>query len=600
MAERSAGGGQPPNRELASAYSPVVRGYLLAAACYYLLISLSHPFYETGLNLPILESLALAAAGAGLFWWRRLKRQAPSLARLEAAALTINILFLANIVAYQLIHFEPLKLVYFVLLAVAFATSAPSRRVAYACTGAALVSLLLLARRAPGDLVASYGFLSIASAFCAIGMATLMRGAILRELKARLASDALNAKLENELAENRRLQAATQDLAAAAQAANRAKSEFLATISHEIRTPLNGVLGMAQAMDRGDLPEPQRERLGVVLSSARTLIEVVNDVLDISKIEAGKMELAAAPFDLIRFAEATRRLYESLAAEKGVTFGFVVEPSAEGWRHGDEVRLRQVVGNLVSNAVKFTDAGAIEVVVSGSAQGLAFRVRDTGVGIALGQQARIFEKFVQGDATTTRRAGGTGLGLAICRELVTLMGGEIGFESEAGRGTCFTFDVLMPVAAAQEATGLGGGAGDIFGELRVLVVDDNSTNRMVLQTLLSHIGVASETACDGREAVNAWERGAWDAILMDIHMPEMDGLEASREIRAREAATGRPRTPIIAVTASVLAHETEGYFAAGMDSLIAKPIEVRRLMEVIEASLAAPKITATGPAAALA
>ncbi len=257
-----------------------------------------------------------------------------------------------------------------------------------------------------------------------------------------------------------------------------------------------------------------------------------------------------------------------------------------------------MVGNLVSNAVKFTDDGEIEVVVSGTAGGLTFRVRDTGVGIAPAQQARIFEKFVQGDATTTRRAGGTGLGLAICRELVTLMGGEIGFETEAGQGACFAFNVLMPVAAAQEATGSSNRPADISGELRVLVVDDNLTNRTVLQTLLSHIGVVSETACDGREAVAVWELGTWDAILMDIHMPEMDGLEASREIRAREAAIGRPRTPIIAVTASVLAHETERYFAAGMDNLIAKPIEVRRLMEVIEASLAAPQITTTSAAVA--
>ncbi len=588
MAGRSAERRQPPSQELASAYSPVVRAYLLAAACYYVLICISHPFYETGFNLVVLEGLALAAAGAGLVWWRRLKRPAPSLARLEAAALTINSLFLANIATYQVIHFEPLKLVYFVLLAVAFATSAPSRRVAYVSTAAALIALLIMARRAPGDLVASYGFLSLASAFCAIGMATLMRGAILRELKARLASDALNAKLEAELAENRRLQVETQDLAGAAQAANRAKSEFLATISHEIRTPLNGVLGMAQAMDRDKLPAAQRERLTVVLASARTLIGVVNDVLDISKIEAGKMDLAPAPFEVGRFAETTRRLYEGLAGEKGVAFRFLVDPSAEGWRHGDEVRLRQVVGNLVSNAVKFTDVGSIEVRVTGDAQSLAFSVRDTGAGIATQQRAQIFEKFVQGDATTTRRAGGTGLGLAICRELVTLMGGEIGFESELGEGACFAFRVAMPTAAAVETAASAPPAQIPCGDLRVLVVDDNATNRTVLQTLLSHLGVDSETAQDGRQAVAAWAAGSWDAILMDVHMPEMDGLAACRAIRAQEAATGQPRTPIIAVTASVLAHETERYVAAGMDNLLAKPIEVRRLMEVLEASLTAP------------
>jgi signal transduction histidine kinase/ActR/RegA family two-component response regulator len=576
-----------PDGEVAAAYVPVVRGYLIAAACYYCIIAAAHPVYEVGAILVYLDGLAILAAATAFYFWRHLGRAALSLLRLEVAAATINTLFLINVVAYLTVHFEPLKLVYFVLMALVFGTSAPSRRVAYGSVAAAVTGFLMLARDAPGDLIGQYAFVGVAGVFAAIGMSTLMRGAVMRELRARLASDALNRQLQDKLVENERLRTEAQDLVVTAQAANRAKTEFLATISHEIRTPLNGVLGMAQAMAQDAMPDVQRGRLSLVQTSARTLLDVVNDVLDISKIEAGKMELSPAPFSFERFAEAMRRLYGSLAEERGLSFAFEVAPEAAGWRMGDEVRLRQVLSNLISNALKFTDHGGVEVLVTGDARRICVDVTDTGVGIPLERQGQIFEKFVQADSSSTRRVGGTGLGLAICREVVSLMGGAIAFDSAPGIGTRFSFQI--PLEAVEPPLGQPADASpalDAEAALRVLVVDDNPTNRTVLTTLLENLGVASEAVRNGHEAVEAWGIGTWDVILMDIHMPEMDGLDASRLIRAGEAETGRSRTPIVAVTASVLAHETEGYYAAGMDNVIAKPIEVQRLIEVIEQSLA--------------
>jgi CheY-like chemotaxis protein len=412
-----------------------------------------------------------------------------------------------------------------------------------------------------------------------------------RELRARLASDALNRELEAELEENRRLRAEAQALAVEAQTASRVKTEFLETMSHEIRTPLNGVLGMAQAMERDALSAEQRARLAMIHDSGAALLEVINAVLDISRIEAGKMEIVRAPFDLDALADTLRQLYGGLAQDKGLAFVLEVAPEAGGWRDGDGARLRQVLSNLISNAIKFTDTGRVAVRIGGDASTLICAVTDTGVGVPEARRAQIFEKFVQVDGSSTRRTGGSGLGLAICRELVTLMGGQIDLESPAQGGACFSFAAPSPALASPVRSAAVEAPDDpsaADGKLKMLIVDDNATNRVVLQAMLGHMGVACGMARDGREAVAMWEAGPWDAILMDIHMPGMDGLEAGRVIRAREAAEGRARTPILAVTASVLTHETERYLAAGMDGFVAKPIAARRLVVALDAALGGP------------
>jgi signal transduction histidine kinase/ActR/RegA family two-component response regulator len=395
--------------------------------------------------------------------------------------------------------------------------------------------------------------------------------------------DAINAALEQRVADRT---AAAETSALEAETANRAKSQFLANMSHEIRTPLNGVLGMAQLMVRHELTKAQRERLQTIELSAKVLLGVVNDVLDISKIEAGELAIAPTDFSLAEFAERTRRLHGPLAQEKGVGFQLTLDGDGPDIRHGDEVRLRQILGNLISNALKFTAAGEISVRLFRAQDDLICEVRDTGMGISQEDLSRIFDRFVQADASNIRQVGGAGLGLAICRELAGLMGGEISACSTPGVGSTFTLTLPMPgrawsadkAPAAQRLNPLAG--------QRILVVDDHPTNRLVLQTLLDEIGLGSAMAVNGREAVEAWNAEPWAAILMDIHMPEMDGLDATRAIRERERQTSHSRTPIIAVTASVLSHETEAYLRAGMDAVVAKPVDPELLIDALRPYLA--------------
>jgi len=370
-----------------------------------------------------------------------------------------------------------------------------------------------------------------------------------------------------------------------AEAANRAKSLFLATMSHEIRTPLNGVLGMAQAMAMDELTPVQRERLGVVHASGEALLAILNDVLDLAKIEAGKLEIEDIEFDLEEIARGAHQAFTAQANAKGLAFGLDID-GAQGLYRGDPTRLRQILYNLVSNALKFTDRGEIQVTARWQDERLAVSVADTGVGIPDDRLQALFGRFDQADASTTRRFGGTGLGLAICRELAEMMGGSIDVESTLGFGSTFTVSLPLkrvgdgrsaalpaPPAPEDEAYRL---------ELKVLAAEDNTVNQLVLKTLLNQIGVDPAVVSNGVEAVRAWEDGEWDVILMDVQMPKMDGPSAARAIREQEAATGRARTPIIALTANVMSHQLAEYIAAGMDGHVAKPIEAGRLFEALE------------------
>jgi PAS domain S-box-containing protein len=386
-----------------------------------------------------------------------------------------------------------------------------------------------------------------------------------------------------------------------AEAANHAKSAFLATMSHEIRTPLNGVLGMAQAMAAGPMEPEQQERLEVIRQSGEALLTVLNDVLDLSKIEAGRLELEEAEFDIAVVASAAHAAFSAIAAQKSIAFELIVTRAAAGVYFGDATRVRQILNNLISNALKFTEVGGGTVTVTvGRRRGaLTLTVADTGIGMSHAQQAALFEKFVQADASTTRRFGGTGLGLAICRELAELMGGRIEALSVEGQGSTFVVTLPLPRggrttarAVSVSAPADGHPASREPSDVRLLAAEDNPVNQLVLQTLLSQFGIQVVMVGDGVDAVAAWESGDWDVILMDVQMPRMDGPTATRFIRERERIQGRRRTPIVALTANAMTHQVDEYLAAGMDDFVAKPIDIRLLVAALNAALSASAVLA--------
>ncbi|WP_304168941.1 ATP-binding protein [Phenylobacterium aquaticum] len=389
---------------------------------------------------------------------------------------------------------------------------------------------------------------------------------------------------------DRALKASLVDLTEARDAANAAnvlKSQFLANMSHEIRTPLNGVLAMAEVMSMGELAPVQRDRLDVIRQSGSLLLAVLNDVLDLSKIEAGKLTLLVDDFDLQAALGPTADSFKLLAEQKGLDFQVQFTDQALGAWRGDADRLRQVVGNLLSNAVKFTQAGAVSAVFDAAPETDALRltVRDTGVGIAAEKQLHLFEKFVQADNSATRRFGGTGLGLAICRELTQMMGGSIDVESREGQGSTFT--VELPLTRGEAAGAAPAEAVHDTGDrnIRLLAAEDNPTNQQVLAAVMESLGIDIDIVSDGKQAVDAWKVGGYDLILMDIQMPVMDGIDAAREIRDIEVAEQRKRTPIVALTANALTHQVDEYMAVGMDGHVAKPIEIAKLYEAISEAL---------------
>jgi signal transduction histidine kinase/CheY-like chemotaxis protein len=399
----------------------------------------------------------------------------------------------------------------------------------------------------------------------------------------------------------RRIHATARAAQSAAVAANLAKSQFIANVSHEIRTPLNGVLGMAQILAADDLSDVQRQRVDIIHSSGEVLLSILNDVLDFSKIEAGKLDLEATPFNLVKVVGDVQAAFSAVAQSKNLELDLRLEgvrPSE--LRLGDPTRVRQIVSNLVSNALKFTHDGGVEIILSCLDAGVVISVRDTGIGIPKDKLPKLFGQFEQVDASTTRRFGGTGLGLSICYELSRLMGGRIVVESEFGTGSIFTVHLpLERVGALEEAPSKAEGAFDraeaARGELRILAAEDNKTNQLVLITLLQQLGVTPTVVENGALAVEAWRTGEFDLIFMDMQMPVMDGLTAVRAIRAAEAAASGPRAPIIALTADVMSHHLDGYREMGVDAVVSKPIQFAELAMAMR-SLLAPAIDAEAAA----
>ncbi|MBN9525699.1 MAG: PAS domain S-box protein [Alphaproteobacteria bacterium] len=375
----------------------------------------------------------------------------------------------------------------------------------------------------------------------------------------------------------------------AAQAAMRAKSEFLAVMSHEIRTPMNGVLGMARLLMRSDLDEAQRDQVRTILDSGTALLGILNRILDFSKLEAGRAEVDLVEFAVRPLVADCMALLAPRAAEKELRFDFSLADSVPPYCLGDANRIRQVLLNLVGNALKFTAAGGVTVSVYGApirdGQTLVrFSVRDTGIGIADEAKTRLFSEFAQADSSIARRYGGTGLGLAISRRIAELLGGTIGVESREGAGSTFWFDVpLTPLAELSPAKQASGGTA--LPPLRLLLVEDNPTNQKVAAMLLRQDGHAVDVASDGAAALELVDAGDYDVVLMDVQMPGMDGLEATRRIRAR--TDGRAAVPVIAMTANTFPEDIEQCREAGMDAHVGKPFDPDQLSGIIHDILAA-------------
>lgn len=373
------------------------------------------------------------------------------------------------------------------------------------------------------------------------------------------------------------------------QAAARAKSDFLASVSHEIRTPMNGILGMADVVMHGPLAPEQRENMSVVKQSAQSLLKIINDILDVSKAEAGKLRLEMVPFDVSRLVRQVWSLCYPQVRSKGLTGHLQLSPDIPGRLISDPDRLRQVLLNLLSNAIKFTDSGQVTLAVSvtGTSEDIVqveFRVKDSGIGISPSKLPKLFHKFYQADSSTTRRHGGTGLGLAISKELVQLMGGSITATSEIGVGSEFT--MTLPLRSPMRTTQPTNDSTDGFtGEsphppVRVLLVEDNAVNQRVGLRLLEKLGCAVDLASTGWEAVQMVSEEAYQLVLMDCQMPEMDGYEATTLIRQRES--GGRRTRIVAMTAAAISGDRERCIAAGMDDYLSKPVQIGDLARIID------------------
>jgi PAS domain S-box-containing protein len=397
-----------------------------------------------------------------------------------------------------------------------------------------------------------------------------------------------------DVTEQRAATLALKEARDAAEAANRAKSAFLANMSHEIRTPLNGVIGVADTLARSILDPAQREMVEVVRSSADTLERLLSDVLDLARVESGRIEIQAEPFQIGDAIRDVARLCRPAAVQKSVDLAVEIAPGVDRLGLGDAVRVRQILTNLVSNAVKFTDAGQVRVTAEADTDPgvVILRVADTGVGFDATQKARIFGRFHQADGSITRRFGGTGLGLAISRDLATLMGADLDGESTPGQGSVFTFRVRLPEVAAPAAAGSCAGADAAacdgpVGGLRILLADDHPVNRRVIELMLAGQEVDLTAVENGREAVDAFLAADFDLVLMDMQMPVMDGLTAVRAIRAHEARHGLSATPIIMLTANAMAEHAVESAAAGADLHLGKPIRAEGLYAAIAQTLAA-------------
>ena len=569
--------------ELVLVYRPIVKGIATFLAIYYLIIACAHLTFLEGQTRLVMSVLALMTSVIIYGLVPMVLKNAKTMATLEWSVLFSSGLAVTNITAHSYLANDPAQFVYLLMYAFAISMIGPTLRVLIGVFLIISVAAAFLTITGPASAIVSNVFTTITAIGGGFVGGTFLHNSIRAQRAAAALARSLLQTVEQEGNRNK-------VLAAEANNANHAKADFLANMSHELRTPLHGVMGIAHALIATDLTPRQRTMVDLIEKSGQTLTRLLSDILDFSKIEAGKIDIEHAPFNLREEIDAAAFLMHARAAEKGLTFAVQYSDAANGWLEGDVTRIKQVITNLASNAIKFTESGSVKLEIdwSEASKILKINVTDTGVGFDADVGNRLFERFVQADTSITRRFGGTGLGLAICRGLVDVMGGGISWSSAPGVGSVFTVSLPAPLAEAPiiKATSYAMTDATQQGQaLRILAAEDHETNQKVLSMILEPLGVDLVICENGALALEAFRTQSFDLILMDMQMPIMDGIAATTAIRALEAHLGAQRTPIIMLTANAMRQHREATTKAGADFHIAKPFTPACLIDAIERAL---------------
>jgi signal transduction histidine kinase/CheY-like chemotaxis protein len=574
---------QASEEALVGVYKPIIQGLGVVTGIYYPLLSIAHLAVLKGSLAWTMAAIAALSGALILFCRFTFMRRVKQILGMELITLLVSSLVILNVVAHVYLANDHSQYVYLVIYSFGASMIGPTRRVVGATLIVIFFAAVFLTLIGPSSNYVNNVFTTttgLAGGFAAAGF---LHNSIRDQVAARAMSDALLATVALEGQRNK-------ELAEQAEVANFAKADFLANMSHELRTPLNGVVGIAQALAATDLSKQQREMVDLIDNSGQMLTRLLSDILDFSKIEAGKVEIEHAPFDLREEINATAFLLKNRAEEKGLSFDVTYSHQADGWLEGDVTRIKQVIANLTSNAVKFTETGGICVNIEWCehTEILQIAVSDTGIGFDKEAGQRLFQRFMQADTSITRRFGGTGLGLAICRGLVDAMGGGMDWTSAPGAGSTFVVRLPAPRCAQPISTSqsvLSPETVETDEQIRILVAEDNVTNQRVLALMLEPMGIELVICDNGALAVEAFKAQAFDVILMDMQMPVMDGLAATQAIRALEIDQARPRTPIIMLTANAMRQHRDAAKAAGADLHVTKPFTVQGLVAGIETAL---------------